>query len=201
MKDETKIPDRILRKLYELRPVLELQGVVQQREVGFRIRYRTESEHGYRMHRSLALGRDAAFVEAVRRLISGWREEHAAKVAAQEETTAAAEREIQARRNQQRLLMSLEGGGHERNRQLRQFFTRLETDPREALRFALTGELPARRKVGRPRKSIWGGGHSLEASAGDSVKKMFQDGNSRVAENLSHGCLTRAESDVAERSF
>ena len=180
---EANIPDPILRKLNELRPQLEQQGIVQPHDTAFRIRFRAECEYGYIVHRSIGLGSDPAIADAVRQLLTVWREEHAVKVAERAETAAAGEREIQERRNQQRLLIALDSGGKRRRQQLQRFFSQIETEPNKALKFAMTGELPARPKLGRPRKGIWGAsGHALDITGSTFPRMMFQDGNLRVAE-------------------
>lgn len=76
------LPPELLARLVDLRPVLEVQGIVQlhggrDRREAFRLRFRIEDpERGCRVHRSLPLGDDAT-AHAVQRLLEGWRQEKA----------------------------------------------------------------------------------------------------------------------------
>lgn len=72
--DSPRIPPPLLEKLNDLRPLLEVQGVVQRREKGWRLRYRNhESAGGGRFHKSINLGSDSGTAMAVASLLEEWR--------------------------------------------------------------------------------------------------------------------------------
>jgi hypothetical protein len=53
------------------------------------------------------------------------------------------------------MFAALHGVGPRRQHQLQEFYHECRRDPAVGLRYALTGMLPPRKKVGRPGKVIW----------------------------------------------
>lgn len=152
---ESKIPPALLDRLIPLRPLLERNGVLQLLGNKIRLRYRAECD-GYRVHRSLLIGDDPEVVDAVETLLARWRAERQARFAEEEKRETEARLAARKERLLRQLFCSLDGGGWRRQRQLRDFYNECQADPRNALRYVVTHELPPRRKSGRPRKFIWG---------------------------------------------
>lgn len=155
MNDNSLIPAALMERLELLRPVLELQGVVQQRPSGYRLRFRIESD-GYVQHRSIELV-DIGTATAVLSLIAKWRCDRAAR---QQEILDARDAERCAkerRRAQLNLLYALETPrpSWRRRKKLDAWWDSLQTDAHAALRFMLTKELPIRGKRGHPFTSFW----------------------------------------------
>jgi hypothetical protein len=160
---ESHIPVTLLEKLTAVRSVLETHGAVQPHHGKYRLRFRAECDYGYTVHRSIALGREPGVIDAVEALLERWR-------------TARRARDAEVEKNQTEALLSkrkdvlmanmfaaLYGVGPRRQRQLREFYHECRRDPRVGLRYAVTGVLPPRKKIGRPRKLSWANlGHESE---------------------------------------
>lgn len=161
------LPGALAARLHALRPVLEVQGVLQHRvEPGrapaWRIRYRVE-EPGTdgRRHRSLQLGTDQVVAEATWRLVTDWREQRAAAAAAQaaaQAATCAQRRQAAAEHRflRQCAVLTVRGGRDLQRKAARDFDQAVAAGPRAAWMFSLT--LPYRyqaRPRGRPKKAAF----------------------------------------------
>lgn len=101
--------------LVEMRAVLEQNGIVQRRGDHFRLRYRElDPESGFRVHRSIWIGRDPYEAGAVASLIKRWKDERKARLALAEQRRVAEaknKRREELYRAQKRLLLGLVSGG------------------------------------------------------------------------------------------
>ena len=101
------IPEQLMSILVELRPLLQVQGIVQRKGGVYRLRYRQIGPEGYRQHKSLPLGTDERIIAEVRALIQTWRRslmaQHDAEIAAE----AAAEAVNRLKENEAKALRSL----------------------------------------------------------------------------------------------
>lgn len=153
------IPVTLLKRLEELRPALEHQGVLQLRNGSYRLRYRVEVD-GYVQHRSLEVG-GAEVGAAVQTILQKWRQEWVARQ--QEAADArlamrdAAQTAVVRRRAQLALLYMLDTPrpGWRRRKSLETWWDGLQTDTHAALRFVFTKELPPRGKRGRRIRGLW----------------------------------------------
>jgi len=155
------IPAALRAQLDALRPMLELQGVVQlhrtlDRQAAYRLRYRQAGPAGAVLHRSLPLGRDVTVAGAVHNLISVWRAERQAK---ETECELQADRvKLDAKKTELacRIAQCVAGGGRRRRRQIREWVNTTMESPTDMMSFSLTGALPEPRTTGRPRKArLW----------------------------------------------
>ncbi|MBE7465965.1 MAG: hypothetical protein HS116_21015 [Planctomycetes bacterium] len=105
-----------------MRSILEQNGIVQRRGDHFRLRYRElDPESGFRVHRSIWIGRDPYEAGAVAALLRRWKDERKARLALAEQRRVAEakskRRQALARAREHLLLGLMSGGGrgHIRN--------------------------------------------------------------------------------------
>ena len=158
MHSAANVPPELLERINALRPILEVSGSIGLHRRTYRLRYRTEADDGagYRVYRSLLLG-DSHVADTVFALITGWRAARQGQEAEAKKKAQAEQLAKQEQRLRERLFVALNGGGHRRKRQIREWYRAMQTDLRAAVMFAVTGDVPAPRKAGRPRKKVWDG--------------------------------------------
>ncbi|GMV83631.1 MAG: hypothetical protein AMXMBFR7_48150 [Planctomycetota bacterium] len=101
--------------LIDLRAVLEQNGIVQRRGDHYRLRYRElDSASGFRVHRSLWIGRDPYVAGAVAALLRRWKDERKARLALAEQrrvSEAKNKRQQELAQAKKKLLLGLVSGG------------------------------------------------------------------------------------------
>ncbi|GMV83710.1 MAG: hypothetical protein AMXMBFR7_48940 [Planctomycetota bacterium] len=109
--------------LIDLRSILEQNGIVQRRGDHFRLRYRElDPESGFRVHRSIWIGRDPYEAGAVAALLRRWKDERKARLALAEQRRVAEaknkRRQALARARERLILGLMSGGGRDHIREV-----------------------------------------------------------------------------------
>lgn len=146
------IPPALLRRLVGLRPSLEQQGIVQRRHCGtgtrWRVRVRVPHPYYDRIHTSISLGGDVAVAEAVRQLISQWRQGRAAPRRPKRRRKSPEELKLAELRRQ---VVKASGGGWRVRRRVRQEFDQAARTPMGLVAYVSSGAYTIPKKPGRKR--------------------------------------------------
>jgi len=156
---EDRIPRHLLDRLVELRPYLERQGSVIQREEErgdvYRLRVRVDDDRLGRRHRGITIyGVRAA--QAISSLIASWRTERDAEAEDKRNTAAARRRYRRTVEDARRSVLASHGGGGRRRRRISKEISAAAEDPPVLLSYLQIGTFaaPNRRPGRKPKGSL-----------------------------------------------